>query len=238
MLSDEGSENIAQSDIDWKEAWRIIPSRFPPIEAFEGLSDNPGDSVILAELEGLTNPRLREQWGEISIIPPERRVSAPGGTYVMAPFSHRNKFGSRFSAGDFGIYYAAREIETAIAETVHHMSLFYAATDDPPHQNDFRCLVGSIDHSFHDIRSTPENTAMDPDEYSAGQALGKALRDAGSDGIAFMSVRNKGGENVAAFWPDVVGIPVQSNHLLYNWNGQMIDRIFDYEKDAWFEISG
>jgi len=222
----------ALTRIRWPKAFRIIPSRFPPINIFEEL----GNSDLLSELEGITNPRLRETWGDISIVPPERRVTAPGGTYVMAPFTHPNKKGSRFSSGDYGIYYAAREVETALAETVHHMTIFYRSTNDNPHQNDFRCLMGKIDHKFHDIRTKPPKGVMDPDDYSTSQTFGKKLRDGGSDGIAFMSVRHDGGQNIAAFWPDMVGIPVQANHYKYNWNGVQIDRIFDYEKEAWFTL--
>ncbi len=77
---------------------------------------------------------------------------------------------------------------------------------------------------------------MAQDDYDSAQALGRQLRNAGSDGIVFMSVRHQGGQNIAAFWPDVVGIPVQANHFKYNWTGERIDRIFDYGKELWFEV--
>lgn len=125
--------------VAWPKAYRIIPSRFPPIDVFEDL----GNSALLAELEGLTNPRLREQWGMITLIPAGRCVAGPGATYVMAPFVHANPLGSRFADGSYGVYYAASDLETAITETVHHMSEFYAATQSPPERNEFRCLVGS-----------------------------------------------------------------------------------------------
>ena len=218
--------------VKWSKAWRIIPSRFPPIDVFETL----GNSDLLAELEGLTNPRLREQWGEISLVPPERRVNGPGATFVMAPFTHPNKLGSRFSSGQYGIYYAASSMETAIAETVHHMTNYYTSTKDAPHQNQFRCLIGRIDHALHDLISKCPEDIRNPDDYAAAQALGKSLRDAGSDGIIYESIRNPGSENIAAFWPDVVGIPIQERHLAYNWNGREIDKIFDYETEQWMEL--
>lgn len=216
----------------WRKAFRIIPSRFPPIDVFEEF----GNSDLLAELEGLTNPRLRQQWGNISIVPAERRVTGPGATYVIAPFTHPNKNGSRFADGTYGMYYAANGFETAIAETVHHMARFYAATGDPPHQTDFRCLVGTVDNEFHDIRTDPPAQVMDPDDYAAGQALGRVLRDAGANGIVYNSVRDDGGENVGAFWPDVIGIPKQERHLIYRWNGARIDRVFDHRAEAWFNV--
>src|SRR5258708_21578754 len=93
------------------------------------------------------------------------------------------------------------------------MGKFYAATSDPPHREDMRVLVGAIDADLHDIRSGAQwQPAHDPDDYSASQALAKSLRS-GSNGIAYNSVRYQGGENFAAFCPDVVKLPIPCPHL-------------------------
>ncbi|MDF2974655.1 MAG: uncharacterized protein K0R61_5105 [Microvirga sp.] len=42
----------------------------------------------------------------------------------MAPFTHLNPKGSRFSDGSYGVYYAADRLSTAIAETAHHFASF------------------------------------------------------------------------------------------------------------------
>ena len=55
-----------------------------------------GDSLV--ELEMLTNPRVRQEVGEISLVPPEERVSGAGASWVMAPFTHIG-WPSRFSDG-------------------------------------------------------------------------------------------------------------------------------------------
>ena len=73
--------------VEWKPCWRIIPSRFPPIELFERVSD-PGDLEAIYELESLTNPRLRDEVGDIRLVPPEDRVSGPGSSAIMAAFTH------------------------------------------------------------------------------------------------------------------------------------------------------
>ncbi len=54
----------------------------------------------------LVNPRLRNEAGAIHLVPPEERVTGPGATWVMAPFTHFNPNGSRFSDGTYGVYYA------------------------------------------------------------------------------------------------------------------------------------
>ena len=77
------------------------------------MTDNPAVWETLIELEQLTNPRVRNETGNINLVPPERRVSGNNASYVMAPFTHVNPRGSRFSDGTYGVYYAAERLETA-----------------------------------------------------------------------------------------------------------------------------
>jgi hypothetical protein len=39
---------------------------------------------------------------------------------------------------------------------------------------------------------------------------------------------------MGAFWPDVVGVPVQERHLEHDWNGTQVSRYFDYAENRWF----
>jgi RES domain-containing protein len=225
--------------IRWPAAHRILPSRYPPIQLFERLSADPAEWEILAEIESLTNPRLRDQIGEIRLVRAEERVSGPGASWVMASFTHVNRQGSRFADGSYGVYYAARELATAIAETVHHLGRFYAATADPPHAEDMRVLSGRIDARFHDLRKAGERFAacLAPDDYGASRALGRALRAAGSNGIVYPSVRRAGGQCLGAFRPKAVGLPIQGRHLRYDWDGSRISRYFDYAEDRWVALA-
>ena len=83
--------------IDWR-AHRIVPSRFPTVGPWDRIAD-PADFEVLAEVEALTNPRIREELGVLALTPPERRVTGPGTTPIMAAFTHLNPEGSRFSDG-------------------------------------------------------------------------------------------------------------------------------------------
>jgi hypothetical protein len=156
----------------------------------------------------------------------------------MAPFTNVNPRGSRFSDGSYGVYYAARELPTAIAETVFHMGRFYAATADPPHAEDMRVLTGRIGATFHDIRGDHEQWVplLDPDSYVASRAFGRRLRAEGSNGIVYPSVRRAGGQCVGAFRPKAVGLPIQGRHLQYHWDGSRIGRYFDYAEDRWVTL--
>jgi hypothetical protein len=231
--------DIATTGIDWRKAWRIIVTRYPPIDLFERVSPNPAVWDVLIELEQLVNPRVRDAVGEIGLVPPERRVSGPNASWVMAPFTHLNPKGSRFSDGSYGVYYAADRLSTAIAETAHHFALFARDSNDPPRREDMRVLVGAVANEFHDLDTlpVPQRTAvLDPDSYAASRTLARALRDGGSNGVVYPSVREPGGRCVGAFWPDVVGIPVQERHLKYEWDGARVSRYFDYAEDRWVPL--
>jgi hypothetical protein len=227
---------IAARRVVWPQAWRVIASRFPPINLFERLSTDPRVWDVLIELEQTTNPRVRDEVGAIHLVPPERRVSGPNSSWVMAPFTHVNVLGSRFSDGSYGIYYAARQLETAIRETAHHFARFASAANDPPRRETMRVLVGSIEHSFDDVSRLDQATKaaiLDKDSYVHSRRFGAGRRDNGSDGLIYPSVRHDGGQCVAVFWPDVVGIPVQERHLNYEWDGKKVLRYFDYQRGEW-----
>jgi RES domain-containing protein len=231
---------IAEAAVDWAQAWRIIASRFPPIHLFERVSPNPAVWEALIELEELTNPRVRDQVGQISLVPPERRISGINASWVMASFTHVNPKGSRFSDGTYGVYYAADSLQTAIAETVHHFAAFARDANDPPRREDMRVLVGTISNRLHDVETLrPEEhraAVMDPSSYEASQTLARSLREQHSNGLLYPSVRHRHGHCVVAFWPDVVGIPRQERHLQYEWNGQSVTRYFDYSRSEWLPM--
>jgi hypothetical protein len=117
------------------------------------------------------------------------------------------------------------------------MGRFYAATADPPHAEAMRLLVGRLDAGFHDLRGNPAwAAALDPQDYAASRALGQRLRQAGSNGVVYPSVRRAAGQCVGAFRPKAVGLPIQARHLQYFWDGQRISRYFDYVLDRWIAL--
>lgn len=228
-----------QRVVRWMRATRIIASRYPPIDLFERVSPDPEVWEALIAAEQLVNPRVRDEAGEIHLVAPEERVSGPGASYVMACFTHLNPKGSRFSRQHAGAYYAGRELETALRETAYHFGRFAADSNDPPRYETMRVLVGRVDARLHDVGSMPAReraAVLDPDSYVASQALAQQLRDGGSNGVVYSSVRNAGGQCVAAFRPRAVGIPVQTKHLRYHWDGTRVARYFDHSDDRWRAI--
>jgi len=219
-----------QKRIRWSAAFRIVPSRFPPIGVFDRIAD-PADLDALYAIEALTDPRQREEIGNLHGVPKERRISGPGTTPVMAAFTHRNPDGSRFSDGSWGVFYAAHRVGTAIEETVHHRQRFLRATREPAIDIEMRCYRCSVDGRLHDLRGGWP-AAHDPVDYSASQALARGLRNSGSNGIVFDSVRDAGGECVAAFYPDLVSPCVQTQHFIYRWDGERIAAVLEVAEVA------
>lgn len=214
---------VPTSQVEVRPSYRIVSSRFPPIGLFDRIA-RADDLEALFEIEGMTNPRLREQVGDLGLVPPGRRVAGPGTTPIMSAFTHLNRDGSRFSDGSYGIYYAAFAEETAIRETVHHRERFLSATAEAACHVQMRCYLGDVAGELHDLRGGyPEEHA--PNNYGASQALAKALRSAGSNGIAYDSVRHAGGACVALFYPDLIAPVRQGAHLTYHWDGSRISAV-------------
>lgn len=227
------------SPVHWPQAWRIIASRYPPIPLYESLTDDPAIWDALVRLEELTNPRVRDAVGQLALVAPGERVSGPGASFVMAAFTHVNPKGSRFSDGRYGVYYAAAALETALRETIHHFEIFAGDSADPPREEDMRVLVGRVSAEFHDLSTLePARQAalLDPAHYGQSREFARPLRDQGANGIVYPSVRHAGGQCLAAFRPKAVGMPRQERHLRYRWNGQRVDRYFDYRLDRWIAL--
>lgn len=226
--------------VEWPSAWRVIGTRYPPIHLFERLTADTAVWDALIALEQLTNPRLRDEVGDIALVDPKDRVSGPGVSYVMASFTHLNPNGSRFSDGTFGVYYAASTLEAAIAETVFHFETFARDSNDPPRREDMRVLLGAVAEDFEDVAALPEarkTEILDQLSYAASQSYGRQMREGGALGVVYPSVRYPGGECIGAFKPRAVGLPlIQERHLQYQWNGKRVDRIFDYRLGAWTDL--
>lgn len=223
--------DIPLCPIRWQPCYRIIPSRFPPVSLFEDVAD-PADLDAVYAIEAMTNDRLRQEAGDLDLVPPEDRVSGPGSTPIMAAFTHLNPAGDRFTDGSYGVFYASKAIDTAVAETRHSRARFLAATDEPAQEIDMRVYAVDLDALLHDIRPLrdSEPALYDPEGYAASQALATRLHATGADGIVYASVRHDGGECVAVFRPRLLTNCRQERHLCYVWDGKSIAMV--YEKKA------
>jgi len=221
-------------NVRWSRASRIVPTRYPAITLFDRVADL-ADFEALYALEAMTNPRLRDELGQIGLVAQEERLFGPGSSPIMAAFTHLNPQGSRFSDGAYGVFYAARDRATAVAETRHHHARFLAATAQGAMHLSMRLYAVAIHARLHDLRpplAEPvplpgRDAVLDPDSYAASQRLGRQLHQAGSGGLVYPSVRHAAGQCVGLFKPRGASACVHAAYLLYAWNGQQFTDIYE-----------
>ncbi len=209
---------------------RIVASRFPAVQLFDVARDAE-ELQMLAELEGLTNDRLRQELGQIRLVADQDAVYGPGSTPIMAAFCHPAP--SRFSDGSFGIYYAALSVDTAIAETKYHREVFLRDASISAETLEMRCYTTTLAQSMTELPVGRKlaGALLDPDSYSAGQRFGQAMRLRGIWGIYYASVRDRpSGKCVAVLRPRALRPVTQTSHYRYLWNGDRIHQIEPYQR--------
>ena len=204
------------SRLDWRAAYRIIPSLYPATGIFDRIA-SPGDLDVVLELEAATNPRVLDQAGELAMVRPQDRIAGAGTTPVMAAFTHTMP--SRFSDGSYGVFYAAHDEATAIAETAYHRARFLRDAGLRDEIVQMRVYRAHIDGRYDDIRARSRRAAVyDPNSYAASQTYARKLYIADVvDGIVFRSVRRTNGECVAVFRPRRVRSCEIFRHLEYRF---------------------
>lgn len=212
----------------WQQGCRIVPTRYPAITLFDRVAD-AADFEALYALEAMSNERLREELGEVERVAPADRVYGPGSGPIMAAFTHVNTLGSRFSEGAWGVFYAARERATAIAETRHHHGRFLAATRQPAMHLPMRLYHVAVDAKLHDLRPAGAVPAAvyDPEDYGPARALGRRLHAAGSAGVVYRSVRHARGQCVGLFKPRGASRCLHAAYLLYAWDGERFSDVYE-----------
>ena len=213
--------------ISWQPCYRLGPSLYPSKGLFDRVAD-PADIDNLIEAEAETNPRVRQQLGELSIVEPGERLRGPGSTPIMAAFTHLNPNGSRFSDGSYGVFYAGRALHTAIRETKYHRERFLPETKRAPMHLHMRIYAARLHASMHDLRGMRAvmPKIYDPNSYAESSRFGIKLRAAGSLGIVYDSVRDPGGQCAAVFRPRALSRCREIGHMLYHWDGARISAVF------------
>jgi len=206
-------------------SYRLMPSKFPPIALFEDVA-NHQDFEVLFSIQAITNPRLRQEVGNLNCVPPEERpYGIRGCSYALGPFVHLNPYGSRFSRGQFGVYYAAADVQTAIAETRYHQEKYFSLIEGLKYDRlSMRCLKTLFTAELHDIsvQQYRQSEWYDPDNYHSSQQLGDQLKKINSQGIAYDSVRSPGNLCFGLFSPKYIVDVIQAAHYSYIWDGQKI----------------
>lgn len=209
------------------KAYRLINSKFPPIDLFEDVADKEAFEALY-QIQALTNPRLLTAVGDLNLVPhDEIPFGIDGCSYALAPFTHVNPAGSRFSDGTYGVLYVADKMATALAEVHYHQNRFWSGVKGLQFERFvFRGLCCTFDCGARDAtildRSHP---IYDPDDYGPARELGRVLREKREPAIQYHSVRNPGAVCWGLFSPWPVQRVVQSTHYEMIWTGDMIGSV-------------
>ena len=191
---------------------RLIPSRFPPIEAFETVV-NPQDLERVLELEGWTNDRLVAP--RLKRLPRAEWVfGRANASVVMAAFLHGAPQGTRFAGPDLGAWYAASSLTTSVLELANGVRREIALSALQQKTEELREYTARLEGNFVDIRGArPDLHNPDPGTYSATQVFGREVRAGPNAGIAYDSVRHAGGTNWVAYRPNGIRDVLRGRHL-------------------------
>ncbi len=205
--------------------YRVILSRYPQISLFERVS-GPGEWDTLYAVESLTNPRLRDEVGDIRLVPPQDRVYGEGASWIMAAFTHPpvDGRGGRFNR-DFGIYYCAAEEAVAIAESSFHRAQFLRESRIEKTAQEMRVIRAQLGPvTLHDVRHLDGHAIYHPSDYADGQLLGYALRAAKSYGVHYRSVRTEG-DCYGVLRPRALADAIHWRYLRYHYKRGSIVKV-------------
>ena len=208
------------TDIAWTRTCRLVPSRYPTVGVFDRVA-TPEDLPELFELEGWTNDRLSNELGLLNLVPPAEWVVGPMASVVMAAYCHPRAEGARFTDNTRGAWYAARDLDTALAESTHRRTRELQEIGVLDTRVQMRLYHADFEAPFHDVRAGDPgwDAVHDPDDHTASQELGMALFRGGANGIVYRSVRRDGGECLVSFRPKLVTNVRAAGHFEYRWRG-------------------
>jgi hypothetical protein len=101
-------------------------------------------------------------------------------------------------------------------------------TTEGPIELDMRTYLADLAGDLHDIRGRKDLGAVyDPNNYSAGQALGRDLKSVNSYGVVYDSIRDPEGECAGVLRPPVLSPCIQGPHFGYIWDESRITAVYE-----------
>jgi hypothetical protein len=167
--------------------WRVVEAQH--VVSTAKITDSREEQTIVERLIEETKPFIPTECRHLSYL-------------LYTPFRYRPHLrGSRFRRAHSveGVFYAAEEVETAVAEMAFYRLLFFAespSTPWPSNPGEYTAFeaVFQTDHAI-DLTKAPLNVAHEEwtnlTDYAACQELADAARGGGVDVIRYQSVRDR-----------------------------------------------
>lgn len=214
---------IPTVEINMSDTVRLIPTAYYKPPVLRKLVDNDEEQAILAEIEGLTNRRLKAQsQGLPALDPRELTYRIWGQSYINAAFAYTRAGGNRFNDESRGAWYASFDDLTAIDEVAFHKTRELGFIGIYEDEVVYQALLASFIGTFRDLRKAGKMDCLnaDPDvAYPSGQTLAEALLKASELGIVYPSARREGGVCLVAFHPHSVQNVRPAAKWKISWQG-------------------
>jgi hypothetical protein len=214
--------------IHWSsDAYRLIPSRFPPVNVYQGLLPEERLEELVA-VESLTNPRLRshERIAQTLIGP---AADARLQNWNLAPFAYGNPDGSLFFGEDRPCLEVSLDRQTALAVSVAKREAFLASTQEESIGLDMRMLCTPVDGLFWDLRGLEEPAGgLDQAER---KRIGATV-PARAQGLLYRPAERPAGACIAILTGDVLRRSNQTSHFRYVWDGAKILRLYAFDREG------
>lgn len=214
--------------VDWSgDVFRLIPSRFPPVNVYEGLIANDRLEEVYAA-ESLTNPRLRSLGRLTSSGTADAAADPRLQNWNLAPFAYGDPDGTLFFDEMRPCLEVAAERQTALAMSVARRERFLAHTAVPATGLDMRMLRTPVRGRFWDLRTIAEPVASLPE--ADRRAIGARMPE-GAQGILYRPAERAPGTALAIMTGDVLDRSVQTAHFRYVWDGGRISLLYAFNEE-------
>lgn len=203
-------ESLKAEHIGPIDTRRVIAAAYPAVDVYADLNVESELWDALHAIESRTNARL-----EVDGKGPRFTTQGDGASFIAAPFAYRRE--SRFSAGDFGIYYCAEREETAIREVAFHKARFLRDSKRPAQTISLRSVTATLSGTAYDVFQSRWAWLRSSD-YRECQTFGLFARSR-VQALRYESVRHRG--NVAFAVLDQAALS-NARHLAFlemAWDG-------------------
>lgn len=213
---------IVEVSGDW---FRLIPSRFPPVDIYQRIAANDRWPEI-AKVEDLTNPRLQARTRITGTSEAGDTPSPQLQNWNHAPFTYPNPEGTHYFCNTVLCLELSDSLQTALAASVRRREAFLSQTGESAIGLDMRVLKVPVTGRFVDLRQEPLDLSR-KDRW----LLGDALVEAGVDGAIFMSPDRPTTTCLGVLTNKVLGHSIQTKHYRFVWDGARISKLYAFEDE-------
>jgi hypothetical protein len=214
-------KRILQRRVDWPSSFRLIPSRFPPVQLYEPIAPE-GEWDALKRIETLTNPRLRSTSG---LLLPEDEGKIDQN-WLVAPFAYPDPEPSQYSDGSFGYSIVAESLHAALLVAVNRREAFLRRTAEGPTRLVMRVIKVPLKARLADLAH------IDTTDSALRVQIGDQ-RAAKAHGVLVKGPRGKDDRLAVVLRPTAFVPPaVQAEHYCFLWNGERIHKLFAFPTET------